>query len=157
MSDHTSTPGETYWRALEPFCDSVSIYDGPAVFQQQFSTIPSHIGVLLAAHWLDSEVNNGGFEQLFFNSTGVLVPEARAAFEALNLRDAAAVIEEAMSVFGPDYPRDRAQRVTMLEALLAASRRQSNPFTALDDRYYDLVPSERFESAADSYASRNVA
>ena len=153
-SDEAAPSGGTYWRALQPYADAVSIYDGPAVFQRQFARLPEPVGVLFAAQWLDTEVRNGGFEQFFYNSTGILAPEAYSAFRTLKLEDAAALIQSAMSVFGAGYPRDRSVRCQLLEGLLARTAGQDHPFEALETRYYELVPLTRFETAADSYASR---
>ncbi len=157
MNIPTPKPGERYWRALVPYCDAVSIYDGPEVFSEQFARLPRAIGVLLAAHWLDTEVCNGGFHQFFHNSTGVLAPEALAAFRALNLADAAQAVQEAIHFFGEPYPRDRAVRQTMLDSIPGDSHTERNPFTELDKRYYDARSSDRFSLAADAYAEQTVA
>jgi len=157
MTIPTPQPGERYWRALAPYADAVSIYDGPEVFREQFVRLRPGLGVLLAAHWLDSEVCNGGFHQFFSNSTGVLAPEALAAFHTLNLGDAAEAVQEAINFFGDPYPRERDIRQTMLESIPGKSHADRNPFTKLDERYYDALPSDRFSLAADAYAEQTVA
>ncbi|WP_164468170.1 DMP19 family protein [Caulobacter vibrioides] len=48
------------------------------MFLAGFSAVPTPSKHLLATHWLQSEVHNGGFSQFFSNSTGVLAPEAVA-------------------------------------------------------------------------------
>jgi len=78
--DSNPRPGERYWRLIKPFSRELSIYDGPEVFLYQFRQLPPEVGHLLAAHRCQSEVRNGGFHQFFSNSTGVLAPEALAAF-----------------------------------------------------------------------------
>ena len=156
MSIPTARPGDRYWRALAPHAEVVSIYDGPEAFREQFARLPHGIGILLAAHWLDSEVCNGGFHQFFSNSTGVLAPEALAAFRTLNLDAAAEAVAQAIHFFGDPYPRERDVRQTMLESIPGESHADRNPFTELDERYYDALPSDRFLFAADAYAEQTV-
>lgn len=148
-------PGSLYWKKLEPIADSVSIYDGPEIFLRQFSTIPTALGNLLAAHWCYSEVTNGGFLQFFNNSTGVLAPEAGGAFEALGLDDCARVIEKAMAYFGTPYPRERDKRFEILAGTKSDRDTNKDLFQELDDEFYRLLPweDETFEKAADSYAN----
>ncbi len=159
MSASTSEPGQRYWRALEPYWKTVSIYGGPAVFRDQFNRLPSAIGVLYAAHWLDSEVCNGGFHQFFSNSTGVLAPEAHAAFRTLDLNDAAALVQQAMDFFGPIYPREQEDRCLMLKSIPGDTRGEFDPFFTLDPIYYELLPWDppRLALAADAYTDHNVA
>ena len=69
-----------YFDLIEPIWEQVSIYDGEAVFLRQFGAIAERQKHVLAAHWCQSEVCNGGFLQFFHNSTGVLCPEAVTGF-----------------------------------------------------------------------------
>lgn len=142
-------PGEKYWFVLEPHFEKVSIYEGGVVFLRQFQSLPPGIGTLLAAHWLDSEVCNGGFHQFFSNPTGVLAPEALTAFQDLGLDDAAA-----LRFFGSPYPRGQEARQAMLQAVAGEAREEWDPFFALDDRYYTSLPagSCRLALAADAWA-----
>jgi hypothetical protein len=70
------TAMNSYWDLVEPVWDEINIYDGPDVFLETFQKVPLKIGYLYAVHFCQSEVCNGGFGQFFFNSTGVLAPEA---------------------------------------------------------------------------------
>jgi hypothetical protein len=155
VSESRLQPGQHYWKVLEPFWTCVSIYDGPDVFQEQFSLLPPRIAVLFAARWLHSEVRNGGFHQFFYNPTGVLAPESFLAFNKLKLDDAAEVIREAMGFFETPYPRDQEQRCVVLDSIPGKNRDEYDPFVQLDKRYYKLVPSStyRFALAADAFAA----
>jgi hypothetical protein len=143
-------PGEAYWSLVEPFWDSVDIYEGPGRFLKDFTAVPARSGHLLAAHWCQSEVINGGFDQFFYNSTGVLAPEAAAGFEAVGMRNLGEVIQRAMSLFGPEFARDRDLRQEWLENQAA----EASPFAELDDEFYDLIVVEQggWDQAADRYA-----
>ncbi len=98
----------------------IEIHEGPEVFLSTFNAASRAARTLFAAHWVVSEVENGAFPQFFWNSTGVLAPEALEAFRDLGLSDAAQALSHAMSLIahGP-YPRDRAQRQTIVEPVWA--------------------------------------
>jgi len=60
---------------------------------------------VLSALWaLEAEVNNGGFDQFFFNSAGDLAFYAPEALRSIGANRMAALAEEANSVFGPGGP-----------------------------------------------------
>ncbi len=147
-------PGDAYWSVIAPVVDSVSIYDGEKLFLYGFSKISAAQKVLLAAHWAHSEIHNGGLHQFFFNSTGVLAPEAADAFRTLGLEKCADIIVSAMQFFGPTYPRDRAVRVALLDKYAEDHGLDADPFEQLDDQIYDeLEDTGAFESAADRFAA----
>jgi hypothetical protein len=104
-----------YWSIVEPVWDAIDIYSGPDVFMQTFGSVPRASGLLFAAHFCQSEICNGGFQQFFGNSTGVLAAEAVEGFHEIGQHQVAALIEKAMSLFGSGYPRDRKERETRLE------------------------------------------
>ena len=143
-----------YWALVEPFWDQVSIYDGPVRFFDDIAKVPEVSRHLLTAHWCQSEVCNGGFDQLFANSTGVLTPEAAAAFRAIGMPNTAAVVEAAIAEFGASFPRDRRSRMAALEKLREANK-PSRAFDSLDSRFYDLIETEHggCEAAADKFAA----
>jgi hypothetical protein len=95
-------------------------------------------------------VCNGGFDQFFSNSTGVLAPEAVRGFRAIGQNQIADLIESAMSAFGSRYPRDREQRQSLRDAL------DNKAFDGLDEQFFALIDLEArgFESAANAFAAR---
>jgi hypothetical protein len=147
---------EGCWRVLGPVWDTVSIYDGPDVFIEQFGRLSREQGHLLAAHWCYSEVCNGGFYQFFTNPTGVLAPEAALGFRAMGLPACAAVIEQAIGFFGAPYPREQARRSAVLERRPGATREEWDPFYQLDEQFYSRCEIEAggFAMAADQYANQ---
>jgi hypothetical protein len=152
-------PGDVYWKLIDSAFDAVSIYDGPTVFAEQFGMLKPEIGHLLAAHWCQSEVCNGGFHQFFTNSTGVLAPEALVGFQAIGIPEWAALLRSAMDVFGVEYPRDRDQRHSLMPQPEGERRAEWDLFHELDERFYEYLGRGEFmwEEAADAYASRSTA
>jgi Domain of unknown function (DUF4375) len=83
---------------------------------------------------LEADVNNGGFDQYFFNSAGdhaLLTPKA---LKAIGADQAAAIVEAANAVFGPAGPsRDRDERQRALEAL---GDDRTPLFAPIDQRFF---------------------
>jgi len=144
-----SSPGEQYWTLVEPVWDEIEIYQGPEEFARTFARAPRPAGLLFAAHFCQSEVCNGGFDQFFSNSTGVLAPEAIEGFKAIGQNVVAEIIHEACSLFGEPFPRERSLRQSKLESI------DSELLDSLDQKFYGIIHSENggFETAADSYAA----
>ncbi len=72
-------------------------------------TIPEQVFYVV---WtLEADVNNGGFDQYFFNSWGDHADVAPDAFRAIGARKTAAIVERATQVFGAGGPpKARPQR-----------------------------------------------
>jgi hypothetical protein len=151
-------PGAAAWRVIEPYWETVSIYNGPIAFLEGFERLPEPARHLFAVWWCDAEVCNGGFHQFFSNSTGVLAPEALEGFQAIGLRKCAELVALAIGKFYELYPRDREARQAALQVmeLPGEQRRDWDPFYALDDRYYAAREDENFEQRLDDYARRRA-
>jgi Domain of unknown function (DUF4375) len=147
-------PGDAYRHALDQVLGKISIYDGEETFSEQFLKANLKHRHLFASHWCQSEVRNGGFLQFFWNSTGILAPEAVIAFKAIKMPNAATLIEGAMKFFGLIYPRDRSKRVEMLDAYRTQNPSNHSPFDAIDSEFLKLLDEESggFEIVADKYA-----
>jgi hypothetical protein len=74
---------------------------------------------VLATIWsVEAEVNNGGFDQLFYNSAGDLAFYAAEAFDAIGAHKMAAITQKALDLFGEGGPsKDRNERVEALEGI----------------------------------------
>lgn len=141
---------DSYWTLVEPVWETISIYDGEEVYLAQYQAAPEVSRVLFAAHWFQSEVRNGGFGQFFYNSTGVVAPEAAAAFRTLGMTRTGDLIVRAMALFKGHYPRDRAKRQEAMEQLA-----EPESMELMDEVIFGLLDNEQggFEVAADRYAA----
>ena len=162
-----------YWELVEPLFDAVDIDSTEGFFASVKGLNPSVVN-LFEAHFCLSEVHNGGFLQFFWNSTGILAPEAVEGFRAIGMPRLATVASEASALLGSPYPRDRNERGN---ALLAASGRskeelerifqgasnfyiafekatESLNFDALNEKAWQLAEEENddFGNAATAYA-----
>ncbi len=74
--------------------------------------------VFRAVWELEGDVNNGGFEQYSFNSSGDTVFAVVDALTAIGASEAARIVAEANGMFpGSSPPRDRRERWVLLDGL----------------------------------------
>ena len=84
---------------------------------------------------LEREVNNGGFDQFFWNSSGDTAHETHAALLEIGAGEAAALLREAIEVFpAGKVPANREEREKLLESLPQSAREK---WGALDGRFYE--------------------
>ncbi|WP_158787885.1 DUF4375 domain-containing protein [Granulicella sp. L46] len=127
--------------------DLIEIYQGPEVFLRTFARADRNVGLLYAAHFAQSEICNGGFQQFFSNSTGVLSPEAISGMEAVNMPQTAALLQQAATLLGTPYPRERSQRQGKLKLV------DPKVLNTINNKFIALISSENggFESAAQAF------
>ena len=140
--------GSGYWIMVEPVWTTINVYEGPEIFRTTFDSAPHRAALLFAAHFAQSEICNGGFHQFFWNSTGVLAPEAIDGMKAIGCCSLASVIETAMNQLVVPYIRERPRRQALLEAL------PKRYFDPLDEHFFKLIVADNggFEAAADRFA-----
>jgi hypothetical protein len=81
------------------------------------------------------EVCNGGFEQFFFNSSGIYAREVRKALRLLAAEQHAAAFEKALEFFpGRQVPVDQELRQELLEAV--SKSRRNTFFEPLNEAFY---------------------
>lgn len=107
----------------------------PRYDQEGFASLTPDEQVAYCVDALEREVNNGGFDQFFLNSSGDTVPETLAALEAIGAAQVAAMLREAVSLFpGGEPPRDREERY---QRALGAPEATREAWNGLDSRFYD--------------------
>lgn len=84
---------------------------------------------------LEMEVNNGGFSQFFYNSSGNFSSELVNAFTAIGANATAAICQKAIAAFGRDIPVDRDKREKMLDEL--GSEEIDGILEECDNAFYD--------------------
>jgi hypothetical protein len=83
-----------------------------------------------------SEVHNGGFLQLFWNNTGIIVPEAIEGYRTIGMPEVASLVEQAAKYLGVPYPLNRDDR---WDALLVASDKSEEELETIfksEDNFY---------------------
>ena len=81
------------------------------------------------------QIENGGFDQFFYNSSGDFALEAASALEAIGAIRKAAVLKRAFALFpGGRPPRDRNERIKVLDDISGAA--DEDAFDALNQEFY---------------------
>ena len=131
-----------YWPFSDVMHDLISIYEGADAFLEDYEAASTIERTLFAAYWCQAEVLNGGLLQFYSISTGVLAPEAVAAFEDLGLPVLAGLLRESNAWFGEPYPRDRDARERKLEEYALVHPEEADPFVTLDAQVVDRLYNE---------------
>lgn len=150
---------DIYWLAVDPIWEKVSIYDGFEKYKKQISKFPDIQINLFAAHWLNSEVNNGGFHQFYSNSTGIVIIEAIRAYKEMGLINTSNLIEKTARFFENHDIRDREVRNELLDEYEDNHDEDLwNPFENDDDNFYKMCDdaSECFSKSASEYLLKNL-
>jgi hypothetical protein len=133
---------------LDPMWWTGDIYGSVTDYEHCLRGFSRQQRILYALLWYRSEVSNGGHHQFFFNSTGIVWPDALAALEELKLGEAVAILTEANRRMGGTPSRDRDKRQEQLE--------RSNPeFDDLDKRLYALDDKVNIDSIMTKYIRAN--
>ena len=127
---------EGYYKLIESMWDQINIYDGPDVFLKTYAAAKQPAGLLYAAHFAQSEICNGGFKQLFRNSTGVLSQEAVEGFQAIGMNRTDSLVAAAMEALGSPFPRDRNERQKRFENV------SEDLLNQLDRKFLDEIEKE---------------
>ncbi len=97
--------------------DVVDIYSGPDILFAGLDLLSPGQRAMYAIRWCTEEIFNGGFDQLFFNSTGILAHEALNGFQLFEAEAHYKVFREATAAFdGAQVPLVREKRIQALYA-----------------------------------------
>ena len=109
--------------------------DNKTQYGEDMSLLSEAERIFYITQTLEMEVNNGGFSQFFYNSSGNFSNELVGAFTAIGANATAAICQKAISAFGRDIPVDRDEREEMLDEL------ESDEFDEIleecDNAFYD--------------------
>ncbi|MBR7122492.1 MAG: DMP19 family protein [Oscillospiraceae bacterium] len=91
-----------------------------------------HERVFYVTQILEQEVNNGGFSQFFFNSSGDFSNELVDAFTKIGALKTAEICKKALDVFNGKVPTDRDEREELLNCLDC-----DDVLSECDDEFYE--------------------
>lgn len=123
------------WELIQPLWYTVSIYDGLDVYNQDLKPFSDAQRKILALFWYDSEVCNGGHDQFFFNSAGIVWKDAIECMRMIGADQYANNFQKAIDLFGGSIPFDRNERNTALEKL--SENEEFDDFEQIDMFYYE--------------------
>ena len=91
-----------------------------------------HERVFYVTQILEQEVNNGGFFQFFYNSSGDFSNELVDAFAKIGAFKTAEICKKALAVFNGNVPTDRNEREDLLDELDC-----EDSLSECDDEFYE--------------------
>ena len=134
------------WEVIAPAYQHVDIYNGPEELAKTIAPLTPGQRALLALHWCVAEVCNGGFDQFFTNSTGVIAPVALEGAQRTGAQEMAELLRRAYSAFPGGSPSQvREEREEFLESLDEDAR--DGMWESLDEAFYVLMDSELYPKA----------
>lgn len=134
ISDEEISTGDVQM-LITPLWYSVSIYDGEERYNSDLSVFSVQQRHVFAVQWYLAEVYNGGHDQFFFNSTGIVWRDALEGFRAIGLQECAAILSEAARRMGGAPSSDREARWAIMDEL-------EPEFGDLDSRLYKMDDEE---------------
>jgi hypothetical protein len=91
--------------------------------------------VLYRIYWLETEVNNGGFDQYFFNTSGNYAIDTPEDLEEIGAHHTAQIVRDAISIFpGGSPPRSRDDRDKLYDLVTDEVR---DKWYELDLKFYE--------------------
>ena len=109
--------------------------DDKSQYGDNMSVLSEAERIFYITQTLEMEVNNGGFSQFFYNSSGNFSNDLVSAFTAIGANATAAICQKAITAFGRDIPVDRDEREEMLAEL--ESEKIDEILEECDDAFYD--------------------
>jgi Domain of unknown function (DUF4375) len=108
--------------------------------------------VFICVWSLEGEVNNGGFDQYYFNSSGDHALDVEESLKAIGAKHTAQLVEQANTLFGATGPSsDRAARQSQLNSLEDAKTKRMNEIEKEFMKYKDNL-----EELLKAYVSKNA-
>jgi hypothetical protein len=133
---------------IDPMRWTICIYGDESAYDESLKSFSQEQRYLFAMMWHAVEVENGGHDQFYFNSTGIVWRDALSGYKEVGLTEAAAILEESAVRLGGNPSRDRLVRQQQLNAA-------QNDLDDLDSRFYRLLESIEFNEVLISYIKRH--
>jgi Domain of unknown function (DUF4375) len=127
-------PEHVWWDVIERVYDELKTPYEP---DPRLERVTPGQRALYALHWMRSEVDNGGFHQYLYNSTGMLANDAERGADLMGATEFGDLLRELLALFPDGRLREEQEdRISFLEGL---SEEGLAKLEQLDDRFYDLM------------------
>ncbi len=141
------------WQLVQPLWYNVNIYDDLKAYEKDLEPFTDAQRKIFALWWYDAEVCNGGHDQFFFNSTGIVWKDAIEGMRMIGASAAAGNFQKAIDCFGGTVPFDRDERNEMLDEL--SEDEDFDDFEEIDSFYYEN--NEDIVALMDEYVKKHAA
>ena len=117
---------------IDPLWWSVSIYDGEEKYNSDLKQFSLSQRYIFAIQWYVAEVCNGGHDQFYSNSTGIVWKDALDGFKEIGHEQAYKILKESADRLGGYPSMERDEREEQLDNMNA-------DFEDLDNDFYDIT------------------
>jgi hypothetical protein len=104
--------------------------------------------------WLEAEVNNGGFNQFYFNSSGQYAKMAEIGLETIGAKKFSELCSRANKIFTENKERLEEFDDGTVESFSESYK--DNPLNDLDTEFYELYESENIGDLRIKYIRENI-
>lgn len=108
---------------------------------------------IFSVWWVEAEVNNGGFNQFYFNSSGQYAKMAVDGFQLFGASKFADLMKRANDVY--EENRERLEEFDDGSIESFSESYEDNPLNALDQEFYDLYKSEPLNELRIAYIRKH--
>lgn len=103
---------------------------------------------------LEAEVNNGGFNQYYFNSSGQFAPLTPDALQLVGAHKFSALVAMANNVYETEYSNITEYQDGTLEGF--SKSYNDNPLNKFDDEFYELYKIENLQQLQIDFIRKNL-
>lgn len=119
-----------WFGVIEPVKSCAKIYDSFEDYEESLRRFSRAQRLFAAIDWYLMEVNNGGHDQFYSNSTGIVWKDALDGLQLIGANEVADILAESAKRMGGNPSFDRTVRQQQLE-------RHNADFRDLDDRLFN--------------------
>ncbi len=141
---------------IDPVWWTATIYDGEKKYNESLKSFSKEQRNVYALLWYLAEVVNGGHDQFYFNSTGIVWKDALLGSEALGLDEVAEIIAESVSKIGGEPSLDRTIRQEQLDKYEPDFSELDSKLCNLDNKIYQRVRQYILENRSAFYFEGEV-
>lgn len=142
--DYAVINGDDPWPIIEPVWWQVDIHDNTEDYELSMLQFSLPQRLMYALQWYRSEVNNGGHQQFYYNSTGRVWPDVLRALVAIDAPNMLGLFKKSLEMLGDKPSLDRDERCEMLDRL-------KPNFSSLDEQFPSLEENEGLDELIMQY------
>jgi len=127
--------------------------DGEQYTLDKISKLTNGQQAVFSTWWLEAEVNNGGFNQFYFNSSGQFAEMAEIGFMTIGAKKFSELTKRANKIYSENKERLEEFDDGTMESFSESYK--DNPLNDLDTEFYNLYDSEKIEQLRIKYIRDN--
>jgi hypothetical protein len=120
------------------------------------SALPKPCQYIIAVNAVDGEVNNGRFNQYYFNLSHIMTVAASEALSAIGAFRLAEIAEKADRAYLQIQDTLGNYRENTMKEFMASYEDETNPFHALDMEYYAVSKTEQVDALLLVYIKQHI-